>query len=111
MTVKHQSGGAAFRLPACLHRRISAPGCARVRLRAHKGDALPPRVCACASQRVDLGGELGDGACMKHMAAPQLGKSTTTRHGRNDNSAGYGELKAKASASLHVCARVCKRAI
>jgi hypothetical protein len=48
-TVKHQSGGAAFRLPACSHRRISAPGCARVRLRAPKGDALPPSVCVCVA--------------------------------------------------------------
>jgi hypothetical protein len=48
-TVKHQSGGAAFKLPACSHRRISAPGCARVQLRTPKGDALPPSVCACAA--------------------------------------------------------------
>jgi hypothetical protein len=74
-------------------------------------DALPPSVCACASQRLDLGGELGDNACMKHTAAPQLGECTTARHGRNDDSAGYGELKAKPSASLHVCARVCKPAV
>jgi hypothetical protein len=110
-TVKHQSGGAAFRLPACSHQRISAPGCARVWLRAPKGDALPPSVCACASQWLDLGGELGDDACMKHTAAPQLGECTTARHRRNDDSAGYGELKAKPSASLHVCARVCKPAV
>jgi hypothetical protein len=38
-TVKHQSGGAAFSLPACSHRRISAPGGARAWLRAPKGDA------------------------------------------------------------------------
>jgi hypothetical protein len=82
-----------------------------VRLRAPKGDALPPSMCACASQRLDLGGELGDGACMKHTAAPQLVECTTARHGRNDNSAGYGELKAKPSASLHGCGHVCKLAV
>jgi hypothetical protein len=38
-TVKHQSGGAAFSLPACSHRRISAPGGARAWLRVPKGDA------------------------------------------------------------------------
>jgi hypothetical protein len=48
-TVKHQSGGAAFKLPACSHRRISASGCARVRLRTPKGDALPPSVCVCVA--------------------------------------------------------------
>jgi hypothetical protein len=78
-TVKHQSGGAAFRLPACSHRRISAPGCARVRLRTPKGDALPPSVCACASPRFDLGGELGDSAS-KHMTAPQPGERTMARY-------------------------------
>jgi hypothetical protein len=65
-TVKHQSGGVAFRLPACSHRRISAPGCARVWLRAPKGEGLPPCVCACASQRLDLDGKLGDDACKAH---------------------------------------------
>jgi hypothetical protein len=68
-TVKCQSGGAAFRLPARSHRRISAPGCAQVRYRAPKGEGLPPRVCACASQRLDLGDELGDGAS-KHTTVP-----------------------------------------
>jgi hypothetical protein len=38
-TVKHQSGGAAFSLPACSHRRISELGGARAWLRAPKGDA------------------------------------------------------------------------
>jgi hypothetical protein len=38
-TMKHQSGGAAFSLPACSHRRISAPGGARAWLSAPKGDA------------------------------------------------------------------------
>jgi hypothetical protein len=109
-TVKHQSGGAAFRLPACSHRRISAPGCARVRLRTPKGDDLPPSVCECASQRLDLGGELGDGAS-KRTTAPQLGECTTARHGRNDNLVRYGEPKAKPSASLHVGARMCKPAV
>jgi hypothetical protein len=47
---------------------------------------------------------------MKHTAAPQLGECTTARHGKNDDSAGYSELKVKPSASLHVCARVCKLA-
>jgi hypothetical protein len=78
-TVKYQSGGAAFRLPVCSHRRISASGCARVRLRTPKGDALPPSVCACASQRLDLGGELGDGAS-KHTMAPQPGERTMARY-------------------------------
>jgi hypothetical protein len=78
-TVKHQSGGAAFSLPACSHRRISAPGCARVRLRTPKGDALPSSVCECASQRLDLGGELGDGAS-KHTTAPQPGERTMARY-------------------------------
>jgi hypothetical protein len=69
-TVKHQSGGAAFRLPACSHRRISAPRGARVWLRAPKGDVLPPSVCVCASQRLDLGGKLGEGECTKHTTTP-----------------------------------------
>jgi hypothetical protein len=72
-TVKHQSGGAAFSLPACSLRRISTPGCARVRYRAPKGEGLPPSVRACTSQRLDLGDELGDGAS-KHTTAPQPGK-------------------------------------
>jgi hypothetical protein len=78
-TVKHQSGGAAFRLPACSLRRISAPRCARVRLRTPKGDALPRSVCACASQRLDLGGELGDSAS-KQTTAPQPGERTMARY-------------------------------
>jgi hypothetical protein len=82
-----------------------------VRLRAPKGDALPPSVCVCTSQWLDLSGELGDGACMKHTAAPQLGECTTARHGRNDDSAGYDELKAKPSASLRVHARVYKPSV
>jgi hypothetical protein len=112
-TAKHQSGCAAFRLPTCSHQRITVPGCARVWLRAPKGDALPPSVCAyvCASQRLDLGGELGNGACTKHTTTPQLGEHTTARHGRNGGSAGYGELMAKPSASLRVRARVCKPAV
>jgi hypothetical protein len=110
-TVKHHSGGAAFRLPACSHWRISAPRGARVWLKTPKGDAFPPSMCVCARQRLDLGSEPGDGACMKHMAAPQLGECTTTRHGKNDDSAGYNELKAKPSSSLHVCARVCMPAV
>jgi hypothetical protein len=69
MTLKHQSGGAAFSLPACSLRCISAPGCARVRYRALKGEGLPPRVRACTSQRLDLGDELGDGAS-KHTTVP-----------------------------------------
>jgi hypothetical protein len=77
-------------------------------LRAPKGDALPPSLCACASQRLDLGGELGDSACTKNTTTPQPGERTTARHGRNDSSAGYDELKAKPSASLRVHARVCK---
>jgi hypothetical protein len=102
---------AAFRLPACSHRRISAPGGARVWLRAPKGDALPPSMCVCASQRLDLGGELGDGACTKHTMTSQPGERTTARHGRNDGSARYDELKAKPSASLRVHARVYKPAV
>jgi hypothetical protein len=107
-TVKHQSGGVAFRLLACSHRRISAPRGARVWLRAPKGDALPPSVCVCASQWLDLGGELGDGECTKHTTTSQPGERTTARHGRNFGSAGYDEPKAKPSASLRVRARVCK---
>jgi hypothetical protein len=109
-TVKHQSGGAVFRLPACSHRRISAPRCARVRYRAPKGEGLPPRVCACASQWLDLGDELGDGAS-KHTTAPQPGKRTTARYGRCSDSAGYDEPRAKPSASLRMCACVCKPAV
>jgi hypothetical protein len=111
MTVKHQSGGAVFRLPACSHRRISAPGCARVRLRAPKGDALPPCVCVCARQRLDLGGELGDGECTKHTTTSPSYERSIARHGRNFGSAGYGEPKAKPSASLRMRARVCKPAV
>jgi hypothetical protein len=108
-TVKCQSGGAAFRLPACWHRRISAPGCARVRLRTPEGDALPPSVCECASQRLDLGGELGDGAS-KHTTAPQPGKRTTARYKRgSDSSDEYGELQVKpfvpSRACMHASAR------
>jgi hypothetical protein len=110
-TVKHQSGGAAFSLPACSHRRISASGGARAWLRTPEGDALPPSVCACASQRLDLGGELGDSVCTKHTTTPQPGERTTARHGRNFGSAGYDEPKAKPSASLCVRARVCKPAV
>jgi hypothetical protein len=84
-------------------------------LRAPKGDALPPSVCVCvcvcASQRLDLGGELGDGECTKHTTTCQPGERTTARHGRNFGSAGYGEPKVKPSASLHVRARVCKLAV
>jgi hypothetical protein len=109
--MKHQSGGATFRLPACSHRRISAPGCARVWLRAPKGDALPPSLCLCASQRLDIGGELGDDTCTKHTTTAQLGERTTTRHERNGSSARYDELKAKPSASLRLRARVCKPAV
>jgi hypothetical protein len=111
MTVKHQSGGAAFSLSACSHRRISAPGGARAWLRAPKGDALPPCVCVCASQRLDLGGELGDGECTKHTTTSQPVERMTARHGRNFGSAGYGEPKAKPSTSLRVRARVCKLAV
>jgi hypothetical protein len=106
-TVKHQSGGAAFRLPACSHRRISAPGCARVRLRTPEGDALPPSVCACASQRLDLGGELGDSVCTKHTTTPQPGERTTARHGRNFGSARYGGPRRNLPppyACVHACA-------
>jgi hypothetical protein len=106
-TVKHQSGGAAFSLPACSHRRISAPGCARVRLRTPEGDALPPSVCACASQRLDLGGELGDSVCTKHTTTPQPGERTTARHGRNFGSARFGGPRRNLPppyACVHACA-------
>jgi hypothetical protein len=80
-------------------------------LRAPKGDALPPSVCVCTSQRLDLGGELGDGACTKHTTTSQPGERTTARHRRNGGSARYDELKAKPFASLRVHARVYKPAV
>jgi hypothetical protein len=80
-------------------------------LRAPKGDALLPTVCVCASQRLDLGSELGDDECTKHTTTSQPGERTTTRHEMNFGSAGYDEPKAKPSASLRVRARVCKPAV
>jgi hypothetical protein len=80
-------------------------------LRAPKGEALPPSVCMCASQRLDLGGELGDGACTKHTTTSQPGERMTARHGGNDGSARYDKLKAKPSSSLCVHARVYKPAV
>jgi hypothetical protein len=64
-------------------------------LRAPKGEGLPPRVCACTSQRLDLGDKLGDSAS-KHTAVPQPGECTTARYGRNnDSSDEYDELQVK----------------
>jgi hypothetical protein len=52
-------------------------------------------VCTCASQRLDLGDELGDGAS-KHTTTPQPGERTTAIYGRNnDSSDEYGELQVK----------------
>jgi hypothetical protein len=72
---------------------------------------MPPSVRVCASQRLDLGGELGDGECTKHTTTSQPGKRTTAGHGRNFGSARYGGPKAKPPAPLRVRARVCKPAI
>jgi hypothetical protein len=83
-------------------------GAARTTVKHQSGGA--PSVCVCASQRLDLGGELGDSACTKHTTTSQPGERTTARHGRNFGSAGYGEPKAKPSASPRVRARACKPA-
>jgi hypothetical protein len=80
-------------------------------LKAPKGDSLPPSVCVCASQWLDLGGELGDSACTKHMTTSQPGERTIASHGRDGGSARYDAVKAKPSASLRVHARVYKPAV
>jgi hypothetical protein len=85
--------------------RVCVPEKRTGRLPAPKDEGLPPRVSTCASQRLDRGDKLGEGAS-KHTTAPQLDECTTARHGRNDNSARYGELKAKPScACMHASAR------
>jgi hypothetical protein len=90
---------------------VLAPAHKRARMctgaaKTPKGDALPPSVCACVSQRLDLGGELGDGACTKHTTTSQPGERTTARHGRKGGSARYGELMAK---TFCILARACTR--
>jgi hypothetical protein len=55
------------------------------------------------SQRLDLGGELGDGAS-KHTTAPQPGKRTTARYRRSSDSLDeYGELQVKPFVPSRVC--------
>jgi hypothetical protein len=54
-------------------------------LRAPKGEGLPPRMCTCTSQRLDLGDELGEGVS-KHTTVPQPSERTTVRYGRSNDS-------------------------
>jgi hypothetical protein len=63
------------------------------------------------TRQLDLGGELGDDECTKHTMTSQPGERSTARHGRNFGSAGYGEPKAKPSASPRVRACMCKPAV
>jgi hypothetical protein len=78
--------------PTCLLTCVSVPEKRTGRLPAPKDEGLPPRVCTCASQRLDLGDELGEGAS-KHTMAPQPGERKTARYGRsNDSSDEYDEL-------------------
>jgi hypothetical protein len=78
--------------PACLLARVSVLEKRTGRLPAPKGEGLPPRVCTCASQWLDLSDELGEGAS-KHTTTPQPGERTTARYGRsNDSSDEYDEL-------------------
>jgi hypothetical protein len=52
--------------PVCLLTCVHEPETCTGWLQALKGEGLPPRVCACASQWLDLDGKLGDGACKAH---------------------------------------------
>jgi hypothetical protein len=94
---------------ACLLACVSVPEKRTGRLPAPKDEGLPPRGSTCASQRLDLGDELGDGAS-KHTTAPQPGERTTTRYGwNNDSSDEYDELQVKpfmpSCACMHASAR------
>jgi hypothetical protein len=78
--------------PACLLACVRVLESRTGRLPAPKDEGLPPCVCMCASQRLDLGDELGDGAS-KHTTVPQPGERMTARYGRsNDSSDEYDEL-------------------
>jgi hypothetical protein len=52
--------------PVCLPMCVRVPETCTGWLQALKGEGLPLRMCACASQRLDLYGKLGDGACKAH---------------------------------------------